>query len=379
MLLPNTVTALPIITSLSDCADFSKTVEPYLPQLYAFPSNFLAALGNTDALKHLYLSTNPIISGLVFSISTFPIFFTVSEINKNYSQVDRVWSILPTLYHIHYAVWARLNGLPTQRVDNVLAFSVLWSLRLTFNYWRRGGYQVGSEDYRWKIIEKKVGRAAFTVLNILFISTLQIVSPTFHESLPLLPLIESSQILLQAVTTPTYLLLLASRLDPTLSLLETSLARFLILLVVIEYFADQQQWNYHAAKNSYTSTAKVPSGWTRAQMDRGFNTTGLWRFSRHPNFAAEQAIWVTLYLWGAWRTGTWMNWTAVGMVAYLGVFAGSTPITERISAGKYPEYELYQKKVGKFLPLGLGWDEEEMKEEGSRLTAAAGKGKGKKQ
>jgi hypothetical protein len=21
--------------------------------------------------------------------------------------------------------------------------------RLTFNYWRRGGYQVGSEDYRW--------------------------------------------------------------------------------------------------------------------------------------------------------------------------------------------------------------------------------------
>lgn len=175
MLLPNTLTALPIITSLSDCANFSKTVEPYLPQLYAFPSNFLAAVGDSDALKHLYLSTNPIISGLVFSISTFPIFFIVSEVNKNYSQVDRVWSILPTLYHIHYAVWARLNGLPTARVDNVLAFSVLWSLRLTFNYWRRGGYQVGSEDYRWKIIEKKVGRAAFTLLNILFISTLQIV------------------------------------------------------------------------------------------------------------------------------------------------------------------------------------------------------------
>lgn len=22
-------------------------------------------------------------------------------------------------------------------------------IRLTYNYWRRGGYKVGSEDYRW--------------------------------------------------------------------------------------------------------------------------------------------------------------------------------------------------------------------------------------
>lgn len=22
-------------------------------------------------------------------------------------------------------------------------------LRLTFNYWRKGGYSIGSEDYRW--------------------------------------------------------------------------------------------------------------------------------------------------------------------------------------------------------------------------------------
>lgn len=24
-------------------------------------------------------------------------------------------------------------------------------IRLTFNYWRKGGYQIGSEDYRWYV------------------------------------------------------------------------------------------------------------------------------------------------------------------------------------------------------------------------------------
>jgi steroid 5-alpha reductase family enzyme len=185
MLLPNTTPgSLPLITSIADCADFSKTVEAYIPQLYTFPNAFANAIGDANALKHLYLTTNPMISSTVFSIATFPIFFIVSEINKNYSQVDRVWSILPTIYHIHYSIWAHMNGLPTSRVDNVLAFSVLWSIRLTFNYWRRGGYQVGSEDYRWKIIEKRIGNIGFVLLNIVFISTTQIVRLNLPISQP---------------------------------------------------------------------------------------------------------------------------------------------------------------------------------------------------
>jgi steroid 5-alpha reductase family enzyme len=129
-----------------------------------------------DLNRARYINTNPLISALAFSIATFPIFLLVTEINKNYSQVDRVWSILPTIYQAHWAIWARLNGLPTQRIDNVLAFSVVWSLRLTYNYWRRGGYQVGSEDYRWLIIKKNIGSVPFFLLNLFFISTLQIVS-----------------------------------------------------------------------------------------------------------------------------------------------------------------------------------------------------------
>lgn len=165
--------ALPVIKTLQDCADFTKTVEPYIPQLYTLPNHIFTSITDAAALKHLYISTNPLITGFAFSLFLIPIFLVVSEVNRNYSQVDRVWSILPTLYNAHYAAWARLNGLPTQRVDNVLAFGVVWTLRLTYNYWRKGGYEVGSEDYRWALIKKYIGPAGFFVLNVTFISSIQ--------------------------------------------------------------------------------------------------------------------------------------------------------------------------------------------------------------
>ncbi|KAK5109193.1 hypothetical protein LTR62_007278 [Meristemomyces frigidus] len=367
MLIPAVGTALPVVTSLRDCADYSKVIEPYIPQLYALPGQILSHIADPTALRNIYASTNPAISGLAFSIALFPIFLVVSEINKNYSQVDRVWSILPTIYHIHYAIWTRLNGLPTDKVDPVLAFSLIWTGRLTFNYWRRGGYQVGSEDYRWALIKKQIGQPLFFVLNVLFISSIQ-------------------SVLLFAVTTPTYLLLLTSnhrQLNPMKTTQNPAylfFSRFMISLVAFEWFADGQQWNYHAAKNEYQKTAKVPEGWTRAQLDRGFNATGLFKYSRHPNFAAEQTIWITLYLWGCYETGSLYNWTIGGLISYVLIFAGSTPLTERISAGKYAEYSLYQKRVGMFVPwlLGKGWSEEEAEREGPKLVEEQKRKEGKK-
>lgn len=150
----------------------------------------------------------------------------------------------------------------------------------------------------------------------------------------------------------------------------------LVSLVIFEWFADGQQWSYHQAKASYQQTAKVPAGYTRAQLDRGFLTSGLWSYSRHPNFAAEQSIWLVLYLWSCAAThtlGHWYgvgNWSVGGVVSYLLIFAGSTPITEWISSGKYAEYKLYQERVGRFVPklFGKGWDEAEAERVGPKLV-----------
>ena len=57
-----------------------------------------------------------------------------------------------------------------------------------------------------------------------------------------------------------------------------------------------------------------------------------------------------MYLWCAYRTENYLQWTGLGVVGYLLIFQGSTRLTESISAGKYPEYSEYQARVGRFLP-----------------------------
>ena len=65
------------------------------------------------------------------------------------------------------------------------------------------------------------------------------------------------KILLLAVTTPGYVMLLTSRINPEMTFVDAIFSRSLMALVVFEYFADQQIWDYHQAKHSYQATAKV--------------------------------------------------------------------------------------------------------------------------
>lgn len=120
--------ALPILQTLDECSDFSKTVEPFIPQLYELPQRLLRAFSGREGLVDLYLDTNPLISGFAFSVFLGAVFLVAAEINRNYSQVDRFWSLLPTFYIAHFDLWAHLSGLPSQRIDIILLFSTLWSV-----------------------------------------------------------------------------------------------------------------------------------------------------------------------------------------------------------------------------------------------------------
>jgi hypothetical protein len=120
--------ALPVVKTLAECSSFQKTVLPYLPQLYDLPQQLIQSWNNPAELQTIYLATNPLITAFAFSLFLAPVFLLVSEVNKNYSQVDRCWSILPTIYNAHYSLYAHLNGLETSRLDHLLAFSVVWSV-----------------------------------------------------------------------------------------------------------------------------------------------------------------------------------------------------------------------------------------------------------
>jgi hypothetical protein len=167
------ILSLPVLKEAVDCADFGLTVKPYLPQLLSLPNQLYSIVSSSSKLQDisaLYLNTNPLITAFAISLFLGPIFLILSEINKNYSQVDRAWSILPTVYIAHYTAWAHQNGIPTQRLDNVLVFAAIWSVRLTYNFWRKGGYSMGGEDYRWAIIKDYVGPTGMFIFNITFIS-----------------------------------------------------------------------------------------------------------------------------------------------------------------------------------------------------------------
>ncbi|KAI9822018.1 MAG: hypothetical protein M1832_003190 [Thelocarpon impressellum] len=324
--------ALPIVKTLGDCGDFTKTVLPYLPQLGSLPQTLLKSSWTLNELRNIYVETNPLISGLALSLLLAPIFLVISEINKNYSQVDRVWSILPTIYIGHFTAYAHLTGLPTQRLDTLTAASAVWSLRLTYNYWRKGGYNIGSEDYRWELLRQRISPPLFFLFNVTFISLAQ-------------------SLLLYSIATPAYVILLASNLTPTEATTEDLIfTRVIVGLVLVEFFADQQQWAFQTAKKEYQKSAKAPFGYEAEDLDRGFVVTGLWSWSRHPNFAAEQAIWALVYQYSCYTTDSYLNWTLGGAFSYLILFQGSTWFTELVSASKYPEYVEYQQRVGKFLP-----------------------------
>ncbi|KAF5627384.1 DUF1295 domain protein [Fusarium tjaetaba] len=313
--------SLPFVKSIEDCGEYAKTVQPYIPELYALPRQILDNIASPDGLRQIYVDTNPLISGFAISIALGFVFLVVSEINRNYSQVDRMWSILPNLYVVHLSVWARLAGIPSSRVDLIAAATTLWSCRLTYNYWRKGGYNKGSEDYRWAILQQYVPRFVWFLFNVTFIS--------FYQSV----------LLFSFSCVPAYAILCSTKFEQDVTSADIVFALIMVGLVYSEWVSDGQQWDYHAAKHQYQAEAKVPKQfkYSQAELDRGFNTSGLWAYSRHPNFAAEQMI----------------CYTFTGAAALILLFQGSTWLTELITAGKYTEYPSYQEQVGMFLPKSL--------------------------
>ena len=70
---------------------------------------------------------------------------------------------------------------------------------------------------------------------------------------------------------------------------------------------------------------------------RGFIETGLWAYSRHPNYFAEVTMWWVFYLFSVAATGKWLNWTLAGAVFLAGLFlppGASLDTTEALTSRK---------------------------------------------
>jgi steroid 5-alpha reductase family enzyme len=210
----------------------------------------------------------------------------------------------------------------------------IWGLRLTYNFSRHGAYRwkfwSGKEDYRWEILREKKEfqpRWKWSLFNLFFISG--------YQNILILLFTLPAIVTLQFNTRPL------GNLD--------YLAAFLMLsLIIFETIADQQQWKYQHKKWSLIRSGQPLHG----DYKKGFQDKGLWSLSRHPNYFAEQGIWISFYLFSVAASGQLFNWTLAGCLLLVILFQGSTAFTEEISLSKYPQYAAYQERVPKLIPLG---------------------------
>jgi steroid 5-alpha reductase family enzyme len=252
--------------------------------------------------------------------------FVVSEITRNYSQVDKLWSLMPIVYSV-----ITILAFPSPRAWIMGILATIWGLRLSYNFSRKGGYNIipwrGAEDYRWEVMRNRPelkGRLRFGLFNLFFIS--------FYQ-----------HFLILLFSSP--LLIAAKYQDQEITLLDKLAAALMLLFIVIETIADNQQFRFQSLKRQ-----KEGSGLYRMSLKNGFLSEGLWQYVRHPNFASEQLIWVSFYLFGVAASGKWMNWTIAGPVLLILLFIGSSELTEKLSGKKYPGYAEYRKNVPRFFP-----------------------------
>jgi len=265
---------------------------------------------------------------LLLMMAVVIVTFVVSEITRNYSQVDKLWSLVPVAY-----AWITVAAAPTPRVIIMASIVTLWGLRLSYNFYRKGGYNIipwkGEEDYRWQVMRNNPllkGRLRFGLFNFFFIS--------FYQNF-----------LILLFSTP--LLLAALYPGKELNIIDIIAAIFMLGFIVAEGIADTQLFRFHKAKKSGVDAENSYS----ESLKAGFFRQGLWKYSRHPNFACEQGVWISFYFFGVAASGQWINYTIAGPVLLVLLFIGSSQLTESISSSKYPEYAEYRQKVPKFIPL----------------------------
>lgn len=256
--------------------------------------------------------------------------FIIGEISRNNSQVDKLWSVVPILY-----TWQMTLAAPVLSEKMVLmsVLVTIWGARLTFNFARRGAYTwrfwAGEEDYRWEILRKRPGfnnRIVWMIFDLFFICAYQN-TLIFLFTLPILTV-------------------LGDGVDNSLTAIDFVLAAVFIGFVVLEYIADQQQYDFQTEKYR-----RINNGLPLEEYEKGFVDTGLWGKMRHPNYFSEQSIWVVFYLFSVLATGEWINWSIAGCVLLIILFKGSSDFSEAISAEKYPKYKDYQKRVPRFIPF----------------------------
>ena len=220
------------------------------------------------------------------------------------------------------------------------------SVRLSWNFNRRGGYKwppwEGDEDYRWQFLRDGAlagilrNPIAWCLFNLGFISV--------YQNLLLLLIASPSLVAWSVVRTEHCV---GSVMTVPLNVIDGFATTLFLLCVLTESIADNQQWAFQTEKRRRLSNGDDLDG----DYACGFCQSGLFSVVRKPNYAAEQGVWLSFYLFSvAAMGGKILNWSVVGSLLLILLFQGSGWFTELLSVQRYPKYCQYQGRVPLYFP-----------------------------
>jgi steroid 5-alpha reductase family enzyme len=245
----------------------------------------------------------------VADVAATCVVFAFSRGLKCSSMYDAYWSIAPIVI-VLYWVFTAEEGVHPVRVGAVLFLVSWWGIRLTYN-WARGWPGLHHVDWRYVEMEHKYPKVWFVtdLFGIHLFPTVQVLAALSGAWV--------------AVSQGTNGL---NWIDG-LALIVTAGA------IIIETVADQQ----------LVAFAKV-------KKPGEIIKTGLWAYSRHPNYFGELSFWWGLYIFGLAANASYV-WTIVGPIGMTAMFVGvSIPWMDQRSCERRPEYADHMKRVSGLVP-----------------------------
>ncbi|MBW2267669.1 MAG: DUF1295 domain-containing protein [Deltaproteobacteria bacterium] len=239
------------------------------------------------------------------------VIFAFSVAFRNSSFYDAFWSVAPLPIALYWALRPELVGVNPIRLGVVIFLLGLWGVRLTWN-WTRGWTGLDHEDWRYVDIKAKTG-ALYWPASLFGIHLL----PTLWVFLALLPV--------YAVMT--------RGVEP-LGAVDVLALGVVLGAIWLEARADKELLRFRASQ-------PVPEE---------FLQTGVWSWSRHPNYLGEMGFWWGLWLFAIAADPSWW-WSIIGPVGITLMFVFvSLPMIERRMVERRPAFAEYQARSSLVLP-----------------------------
>jgi len=280
---------------------------------------YLAAVVVVIITGYILQDYHPIFIAGAADLAATIVIFGFSVYYGNASIYDPYWSVAPPFIA---AFWLLNSGSINDiglREALVLILLAFWSVRLTFN-WLRRWRGLNHEDWRYKYFREKTGRA-FGLVNFLGIHLFPTIL-VFGGCLPLYAILFTG--------------INALGLLDCLAIVVTAGAIF------IEAKADRQLHDF------------LSTNINKGQL----LSSGLWGYSRHPNYFGEVLFWWGLFLFALAANITYW-WTIIGPVMITLLFTCiSIPLIENHMLKRNPDYILLIQKISAFVPWrGKQFDE----------------------